>query len=114
MSEPTHNIIVMWWGLLADIPKGWKLCDGNNNTPNLLNRFLVGAGMFYTPGSTGDESNHNHSFTGTGHYHGLPPPVGISGGTGRKAILDSVPVTGTTDYETVLPPYEAVYFIKKD
>jgi microcystin-dependent protein len=33
----------MWSGSIASIPSGWALCDGNNGTPNLQNRFIVGA-----------------------------------------------------------------------
>lgn len=34
--------IVMWSGAANAIPVGWKLCDGNDGTPNLKGRFLVG------------------------------------------------------------------------
>jgi len=34
--------ILMWSGDPAHLPAGWKLCDGNNGTPNLLGRFVVG------------------------------------------------------------------------
>lgn len=35
--------IIMWSGQIANIPAGWALCDGNNNTPDLRDRFIVGA-----------------------------------------------------------------------
>ena len=35
--------IIMWSGSIATIPTGWKLCDGNNGTPNLTNKFIIGA-----------------------------------------------------------------------
>lgn len=37
------GIIVMWSGTIATIPSGWVLCDGSNGTPDLRNRFIVGA-----------------------------------------------------------------------
>jgi len=37
------GVIVMWSGTIADIPDGWALCDGNNGTPDLRDRFIVGA-----------------------------------------------------------------------
>ena len=37
-------MIIMWNSTVASIPTGWVLCDGNNNTPDLRNRFVVGAG----------------------------------------------------------------------
>ena len=40
VSIPT-GVIVMWSG--TTIPSGWALCDGTNSTPDLRNRFIVGA-----------------------------------------------------------------------
>lgn len=37
------GVIVMWSGTIATIPSGWFLCDGTNSTPDLRNRFIVGA-----------------------------------------------------------------------
>ena len=45
--------ILMWFGSTATIPNGWHLCDGSNGTPDLRNRFIVGAGSSYSPGNTG-------------------------------------------------------------
>lgn len=48
------GLIAMWHGLLANVPDGWVLCDGNNGTPNLLDRFVQGVATDSTdPGSTG-------------------------------------------------------------
>ena len=38
-----RGVIVMWSGSIADIPQGWALCDGTNGTPDLRDRFVVGA-----------------------------------------------------------------------
>lgn len=48
-----RGIIVMWSGLLSQIPEGWVLCDGRNGTPDLRDKFIVGAGREYTIGDTG-------------------------------------------------------------
>ena len=45
--------IIMWSGSINDIPVGWALCDGRNGTPDLRDRFIVGAGGSYNVGSTG-------------------------------------------------------------
>ena len=45
--------IIMWSGAIVDIPTGWALCDGTNGTPNLQDRFVVGAGDNYAVGDTG-------------------------------------------------------------
>jgi microcystin-dependent protein len=73
-SVPAGGII-MWSGAIASIPSGWFLCDGANGTPDLRNRFIVGAGSTYTPGDTGGADtvtlttaqipSHTHTFSGT-------------------------------------------------
>ena len=47
----------MWAGALSSIPQGWVLCNGSNGTPNLQDRFVVGAGHSYRIGDTGGASN---------------------------------------------------------
>lgn len=37
------GVIVMWSGSVATIPGGWYLCDGTNSTPDLRDRFIIGA-----------------------------------------------------------------------
>ena len=69
--------IIMWSGSIATIPTGWKLCDGLNSTPNLQDRFIVGAGLTYNPRTIGGASSvtlttaqmpsHSHSFS-DGYY----------------------------------------------
>lgn len=47
------NAIAFWSGTIASIPSGWQLCDGTNGTPDLRDRFVVGAGNTYSIGNTG-------------------------------------------------------------
>ncbi len=52
------GVIVMWSGAIGSIPSGWALCDGANGTPDLRDRFIVGAGSSYSIGNTGGEALH--------------------------------------------------------
>lgn len=77
------GVIQMWRRPLSEIPRGWVLCDGNNGTPNLLDKFIQGIPNASTePGAsvgkkavTLSESNlpsHNHSGSTNSsgnHYH---------------------------------------------
>lgn len=53
--------IIMWSGAVSSIPTGWGLCDGtvytysgvSTQSPNLTDRFIVGAGNDYDVGDTG-------------------------------------------------------------
>lgn len=56
-SSIPSGIITMWSGSADTIPTGWVLCDGENNTPDLRNRFIVGAGSTYAVGATGGSAS---------------------------------------------------------
>lgn len=49
---PTGGII-MWSGSIGSIPSGYVICDGTNGTPDLRDRFIVGAGTSYSVGNGG-------------------------------------------------------------
>jgi len=52
------GMIILWYGNTGNIPGGWVLCDGNNSTPDLRDRFVIGAGTAdHTPGSTGGSNS---------------------------------------------------------
>lgn len=57
-SNIPSGVIVMWSGTSSNIPSGWHLCDGTSGTPNLRDRFVVGAGSTYDVGDTGGEATH--------------------------------------------------------
>lgn len=81
-SGVPSGVILMWSGSIATIPEGWSLCDGTGGTPDLQDRFVPGAGDFFSVGETGGsgsvtlkESNlpaHSHSASadyGGAHSH---------------------------------------------
>ena len=43
----------MWSGSVVNVPLAWHICDGSNGTPDLRDRFIVGAGSSYTVGNIG-------------------------------------------------------------
>lgn len=47
--------VVVWTGSIASIPTGWQLCDGTGGSPDLRDRFVVGAGNTYAVGDTGGD-----------------------------------------------------------
>lgn len=53
--------IILWSGNVASIPSGWALCNGTTSngraTPDLRNRFVIGAGSDYSPGQTGGNAS---------------------------------------------------------
>ena len=64
-SIPSGGIII-WSGASNAIPTGWVLCDGQNSTPDLRDRFVIGAGSNYAVDATGGSADaivvsHSHS-----------------------------------------------------
>jgi len=89
------GVIVMWSGTIATVPTGWYLCDGQNGTPNLLDRFIVGAGNLYSMNDTGGSSDavvvsHTHTgstATGGAHSHswsGSRQQAGVDDGNNQR------------------------------
>ena len=58
--DPPSGTVFLWYGSIASIPDGYILCNGANGTPDLRDRFVVGAGSTYAVGDTGG-GNHQHS-----------------------------------------------------
>lgn len=52
INVPSGGIII-WSGASTAIPSGYVLCNGTNNTPNLQNSFVIGAGSSYLVNATG-------------------------------------------------------------
>jgi hypothetical protein len=108
-----QGVIVMWSGTIATIPDGWALCDGTNGTPDLRNRFIVGAnadaeGVAKTTiiGSalqSGGSAYHQHTAA-----LNIPAGSTIAAGSEYDSAAD-----GTTDEETVVPPFFALAYIMK-
>lgn len=113
MTHLASGVIALWSGSIASIPPGWLLCDGNNDTPDLRDRFLVGAGDSFAVNDNGGSVNHNHPFTGNLHDHTLIDGSGLTPGSAKDLTTSETAVTGTTDNTNGLPPYFALAYIMK-
>lgn len=134
------GVILLWSGSVASIPSGWVICDGTNSTPDLRDRFIVGAGSTYAVAATGGSTDaivvsHTHTATVTdpGHTHSYstltsqnkdgydstvvaPPELSFATGTTASAVT-SISVTnastGSSGTNANLPPYYALAYIMK-
>lgn len=106
------GMIVIWADSIASIPTGFALCDGNNETPDLRNRFPIGAGNSYAPDDQGGSPTHNHTFTTDGHTHdeAMGSPYFFTQGV-LNSKLSTEQVTGSTDQEISFPPYHSLCYI---
>ena len=83
-SFPSGGIII-WSGAISAVPTGWVLCNGSNGTPDLRNRFVVGAGSTYAVGAAGGSTDatlpsHTHGVSDPSHSHGISDPGHAHGG----------------------------------
>lgn len=107
------GMIIKWPFSIESIPSGWHLCDGTEGTPDLRNKFTVGAGSTYAPGDSGGASIHAH--TQTSHFHSgiLLPGGDISSGTGYTSLFTSDGKAPAIQDANHLPPWGAVCYIMK-
>jgi microcystin-dependent protein len=103
--------IILWSGAIAAVPAGWALCDGANGTPNLKDKFIVGAGGAYAPADTGGlASNTLTQAQLPAHTHAAGTLAAVSGGAHTHTVTDpghthsynddGISTTGTDNLET--------------
>lgn len=107
------GLICLWSGAIVDIPFGWALCDGSLGTPDLTDRFVLGAGRTFNPGDVGGETSHLHTFTTLPHNHTMQPGAALAVGAALSPQTTSVAVGGSTFFSSSLPAYYALAFIMK-
>jgi hypothetical protein len=134
--------IIIWSGSSASIPSGWLLCDGSSSTPDLRNRFVVGAGSTYAVNATGGSADaivvsHTHTATSSDSGHTHSSARNGTGGsglnlngfeansfdgnnngpipttTGFASISTTVNSAGSSGTNANLPPYYALCYIMK-
>jgi microcystin-dependent protein len=134
-----RGMIVIWNGLATSVPSGWALCDGNNGTPNLKGRFVLGVDdnndKYRTVGVSagGTETNtltvaqlpaHNHSFLlqkdsqNSHNWKGVTR--GINTGNRESSEIDTntdgqkiIKETGEGKPVNNMPPYLVLAYIMK-
>lgn len=114
------GIITMWSGALNQIPLGWTLCDGTGGTPDLSDKFVLGAtstskarvgnigpdgsgGSGLSPTLLGTNGNDLYQCSKSGSGEGAFQPDGTSS--------DSCP--REAHKHRYMPPYYALAFIIK-
>lgn len=120
LAMPVGGIII-WSGSAAAIPTGWLLCNGTSGTPDLRDRFVVGAGTTYAVGDTGGQASitsvpahthavgtlaaaangaHTHTVTDPGHVHNILYYQSTGGGSAAANAQAINSATGSTASST--------------
>ena len=85
------GMISLWYGSIGSVPTGWYLCDGTNGTPDLRDKFIVGAGTSYAVGATGGATTATLTINNLpAHTHGtsaltISTTTSLTGDIGLKA-----------------------------
>lgn len=112
-STFTSKMIMMFSGLQADIPSGWVICDGTNSTPDLRDKFVIGAKQ--ESGGTWKSNIEGALYASIQDANGLlqPPKTseGVDASTGGAA--GGADAVKTAHKHTFVPPYYALAFIMK-
>lgn len=127
-SIPT-GVIVIWSGASDAIPAGWALCDGKNGTPDLRDRFVLGAGTTYAVGNRGGSKEvtltveqmpkHNHLITVNGtvettsSIYRINTTVLGNSNAYRETPSAVVKDTGSSQPHNNMPPYYTLAYIMK-
>ena len=119
------GMIMLWYGSVASIPSGWVLCDGNNSTPDLRNRFVVGAGTGgnYSPGDTGGANSvtltvaqipaHTHTYERTDVGINVNDRPWPASNNDCDMTTQNTSQTGGGQSHENRPPYYALCYIMK-
>ena len=119
------GVILLWYGTASNIPTGWVLCDGGNGTPDLRDRFVVGASNSTgdstypglspnsTPGgsanaivvdhnhtfsTTSGSDSHTHSYSSANHPTNSGPEQNQSGGPEDRTTFNVSKTTGSDSH----------------
>ena len=136
LTDPNGNLasiafpsgmVMIWTKGTNNIPSGWALCDGNNGTPDLRNKFVLGVNPnsdkieFRTPGMGGGsakisvgqlpEHTHNVGFIALNVQPGIAGGLVDSVGTWNpNTPIKSKPTGSGEDY---YPPFVTLAYIMK-
>lgn len=130
-SNPTASFpsggIIIWSGSSDNVPDGWALCNGENGTPDLRGRFVLGESEKHSIGETGGSEEvtltieqmpkHNHVFndyqysgTNSFQYYKDNNNITTIGPTPKQLTTN---VTGSSEPHPNMPPYYVLAYIMK-
>ena len=90
------GMILCWSGSADAVPSGWALCDGNNGTPDLTGKFVLGYGSSHSKAGT-IGNNDEPKIVETTHL----PPIAHADGDSNAPSVDHAATEGITSYTLV-------------
>ena len=135
-SQFSTGMIMMFTGSSGSIPIGWVICDGSNGSPDLRDKFVIGAGGSYAVGSNGGSNDagllkHSHLYNDISSNISGSGSVRVAEASSRNdeavSVIRSLSIADTSGSRTTsiegtvdgigtnlnLPPFYALSFIMK-
>lgn len=131
-SAFASGMIMIWSGTIASIPPGWLLCNGSNGTPDLRDRFVIGAaqdsggiaatnvtGVLTQTGGSATHTQtiaempaHHHSFTGFNDSATNGPFATVTA-TSQVNNVNTTDVGGEQAMNIMNPYFALAYIVKQ-
>lgn len=116
------GVVVAWSGTEDNVPEGWSICNGENGTIDLLDKFVLGSGPNHAVGETGGSEEvtltveqmpqHNHEVS---FKRSSEKAMSSNNGnlTGTEPVAANTKVTGSSRPHPNMPPYYTLLYIQK-
>lgn len=120
----SKGMIIAWYGEATKVPTGWVICDGQNGTPNLTDKFIMGAGTYSVrsevpaglPNITGTFGGNARPGAPEGAFSQVKTAQQGSGTSSQGSVISFNAGSCNNIYgrsNTVQPPAVAMYYIMK-
>ena len=119
------GVIVAWSGTEDNVPEGWSICNGENGTIDLLDKFVLGSGPNHAVGETGGSeevtltvaqlAKHSHGayIEGNTSYSEQKYALKSAGTFTNKMGTTSISKAGSDEPHPNMPPYYTLLYIQK-
>lgn len=121
------GVIMIWSGTEDSIPDGWHVCNGEDGTVDLRDKFVLGAGSNHPAGDTGGSEEvtltveqmptHSHAYDKlTEPWKWVSPNTSVSANDAAFGIMNtSINTTqaGSSKPHSNMPPYYSLLYIQK-
>lgn len=118
-------VVLAYSGTAETIPVGWAICDGQNGTPDLRGRFILGASDDHAANTSGGSETHTltedelpahkHTVAGVTLAENGKGGSLFSGGEDEISASASAETgeTGGGEAFNIMPPYYVLVYIMK-
>lgn len=102
------GLIALWLGTIANIPTGWSLCDGENGTPDLTDKYIKIANTTGEIGNTGGSNTHTHAASNSHTHTATAAHAHTSGGSSSEVGTNANGISGGSSDQSPVTHYHVI------